>query len=315
MKYAGVDAATAARDRAAGDRARRRARPTAKARSTRCRPTRRCWSCASCSRAAGRRRSTGDDGLRARGLARRRVRRLRGRPGPVAASWRPPPAGRCSTSAPAPDASRWRSRAAGNDVTALDRDAELLAELERRADDGRAGDRDRGRRRRRLRAAAPVRADRRPDADAAAAAGCGRPRGVLRRRRPRPRPRRARRRGDRATRSSRSTRARRCRCPTSASPAACDSSPSPSRCASARARCGSSGSARSSPPTESGPARDDMIELRTVDAELLAAEAGRHGLRAEPPLRHPADRRARRLHGGAVPWLTACCASARCIPT
>jgi SAM-dependent methyltransferase len=32
---------------------------------------------------------------------------------------------------------------------------------------------------------------------------------------------------------------------------------------------------------------DDVIELRTVDAELLAAEAERHGLRAEPPLDIP----------------------------
>ena len=30
-----------------------------------------------------------------------------------------------------------------------------------------------------------------------------------------------------------------------------------------------------------------MIELRTVDAELLAAEAERHGLRAEPTIEIP----------------------------
>jgi len=29
---------------------------------------------------------------------------------------------------------------------------------------------------------------------------------------------------------------------------------------------------------------DDVIELRRVDAETLAEEAARHGLRAEPPL-------------------------------
>ena len=100
MKYAGVDperlhvveGLEAGLDAALAD--------ARQARSTRCPPTRRCWSCASCSPAAARRRSTGDERLRQGRLARRGVRRLRRRPDAVAASSPARRAARCSTSAP-----------------------------------------------------------------------------------------------------------------------------------------------------------------------------------------------------------------------
>ncbi len=63
--------------------ARRRRWPTARARCTPSPPTPRCWSCASCSPAAARPRSTGDERLRQGRLARRGVRRLHRRPEPV----------------------------------------------------------------------------------------------------------------------------------------------------------------------------------------------------------------------------------------
>ena len=95
---------------------------------TRCPPTRRCSSCATCSRGAawrggGRSERRGD-------LARRRVRRLRRRPAALAR------AGRAGRRARARPRRRHRPRGAGSgrrrhDVTALDSDAELLAELER----------------------------------------------------------------------------------------------------------------------------------------------------------------------------------------
>ncbi len=64
----------------------RRARwPTARARCTSCPPTPRCWSCASCSPAAARPGSTGDERLRHGRLARRGVRRATP---PTCALWR-----------------------------------------------------------------------------------------------------------------------------------------------------------------------------------------------------------------------------------
>ena len=104
-------------------------------RSTRCRPTRRCWRCASCCARRGQVASSWARGMSAEAviwhdlecggyradlplLARARARAT---------------AARCSTSAPAPAASRSRSRAPATRVIALERDAELAAELERRA--------------------------------------------------------------------------------------------------------------------------------------------------------------------------------------
>ena len=40
-------------------------------------------------------------------------------------------------------------------------------------------------------------------------------------------------------------------------------------------------------PDGSRTSEDDVIELRTLDAETLAAEAEPHGLHAEPPLEIP----------------------------
>ena len=61
--------------------------------------------------------------------------------------------------------------------------------------------------------------------------------------------------------------------------------------------------------------RDDAIELAHVDVAGLEAEGRAAGLAPEPARTIAADARARRLRGGAAPWLTGRCACARSIPT
>ena len=76
-----------------------------------------------------------------RRLARHRVRRLRRRPAAVARARRRRPAGRCSTSAPAPGRVALDLAGRGHEVVALDTDAALLAALRDRADGLRGADR------------------------------------------------------------------------------------------------------------------------------------------------------------------------------
>ena len=134
LKYAGVDADRLRVVPALAGRARRRAGGRRRARCTRCRPTRRCWSCATCSRGAGRCRGTGDDGRSPRSSCGTTSSAAGTRPTSRSGASSPRgSAGRCSTSAPARGA--WRSTLArpGHDVTALDLEPELLAALRDRA--------------------------------------------------------------------------------------------------------------------------------------------------------------------------------------
>ena len=254
--------------------------------------------------------------VRARGLARRRVRRLRRRPDAVAragARGRRPGARRRRRDGPRRAAARRRR---------VRRDR---ARPRRRA----------ARRARRARRARPalevetVRADAAGFELPARFALIAVPMQTLQllpgRRRPRAAsspPRGARslpgglagRRDRRRARALRGAR-RRCPRPTSARPTGSSTSPSRSPCASGPARCGSSGSARSSRPTARRTSEDDVIELRTAQRRgpRRRGRAARPARRAAA--RGPAHARARRLHGGDAAWLIACCASARSIPT
>ena len=109
----------------------------ATARSTRCRPTRRCSSCATCWRGAARCRGTGDELLPARRLARRRVRPLQRPTSTCGTSWRRARPARSWTSGAGTGRVALALARAGHDVTALDREPELLAALAARG--GRRG--------------------------------------------------------------------------------------------------------------------------------------------------------------------------------
>ena len=172
MKYAGVPTRAPARRRGARRRASTPRWRAAAARSTRSPPTPRCSSCASCCPTAAQ--AQGVLAVSAHvvwhdvecGALRRPTCRC-------GASWPTPRPARCSTSAPAPAAWRSSSPRAGHDVTALDLDPELLAELRARAPRAPASrSAPRSRRRRRLRAAPapPFGLIARADADDPAAA-------------------------------------------------------------------------------------------------------------------------------------------------
>ena len=100
-----------------------------RARCSRCPPTRRCSSCATCSPSADWRGHGRDE----RDLARRRVRGLHRGPRAVARARGHGATGRCSTWAAAPAASRSTWPPAGSDVTGIDSDPELIDTLRDRA--------------------------------------------------------------------------------------------------------------------------------------------------------------------------------------
>ena len=96
----------------------------------------------------------------------------------------------------------------------------------------------------------------------------------------------------------------------------CASSPSRSPCGSARAAPRIERLRRTiDPDGRRADEREDVIELAHADVAALEEEGRAAGLAPEPARHIPPDARARRLRGGAAPWLTACCASARSIPT
>ena len=68
-------------------------------------------------------------------------------------------------------------------------------------------------------------------------------------------------------------------------------------------------------PTALAAQEDDVIELAHLTVEALEEEGRAAGLTPEPARTIDADRRARRLRGGAAACLSTRCASARSIPT
>ena len=196
-----------------------------------------------------------------------------------------------------------RLAAAGHDVTALDRDGELLEELREPRGRRRDGGRDRARGRRRLRPPPPLRADRGADADGPAAARRGRPGRVPRERGGRAAARRPAWRSRSPTRWRPSTTGPLLPLPDLgerdglryvSQPVAVRESPGAVRIERVR-QILAPGGHRSS--------EDDVIVLRTMDA----AAARRRGRRPRPDgrgaARDPRHRRARRLHGGDAPWI------------
>ena len=207
---------------------------------------------------------------------------------------------------------------AGHDVTALDLDPELLAELRRARPARGARGPHRAGRRRRLRARRPaVRPDRGADADDPAAARARGPRRVprLRPRAPRqpaawwrsPSPRSSSRSRPtpRAAAAARHRRARRL-----ALPLLPGRDPRARRPRRARAR------AQAIAPDGTTPSEDDAIALGHAERRASSRpRAAPPGSRPEPRAHHRRDRRPRRLDGGDAAWLTASCGSARCTRT
>ena len=303
-----------ARRRGARDRARPRARGRPRRRSTPSPPTPRCSSCAGCSPSAARPGSTGDERV----------------------VWHDVECGGYTADLPL-----WRELAdaeagpvldvgagagrvaldlarAGHDVTALDLDPELLAELRARA--GREGLAVRTEQADAAGfelAGPPFGLIAGPDADDPAAA---RPRGP--RRLPRLRARAPREPAGSwrspsaeelepfeadiaAPAAARHRRARRL-----ALPLVPGRDPAARRPRRARARARADRARRHAPR-----ARTTRSRSATLSAADLEAEGRAAGLRPEPRARDRRDRRPRRLDGGDAAWLRASCGSARCIRT
>ena len=103
--------------------------------------------------------------------------------------------------------------------------------------------------------------------------------------------------------------------PTAASATAGATSPTRSRSAPAATSCVLERVRQAIAPDGSASTADDAIELASLSAPELEAEGAAAGLRPEPRRVHRRDRRPPRLDGGDAAWLTASCGSARCIRT